>query len=131
MTVTKRNFWIIWASVTIVSFIAFFVGIRFVLNSTVLARNIIAYLIVSLIFGAVSSALYLLKMKIANISFLIGILIGFFEMYRVFWSDLSGWEDLAGFMSMFLWTGIGLGVGVLAQLGRYFYLKFRSRENKE
>lgn len=127
MTVTKRNFWIIWISVAVLSFIALFVGVRYVLNNTVMARNIVAYVILSLIFGAISSTLYLLKFKIANFFFLLGVLIGFFEMYRAFWSDLSGWEDLAGFMSLLLCMGIGLGAGILVQLCRYFYLKFKTR----
>ena len=121
----KRNFWIIWISTTVISFLLLFVGIKFVLNSTVLARNIIAYLIVALVFGAISSSLYLLRFKIVNILFLFGLAVGFFEMYRAFWSNLSGWEDLAGFLSLFLWMGIGLSVGVLAQLARYVYVKFR------
>ncbi len=127
----KRNFWIIWISVTALSFIALFVGVKFVLSSQILARNVIAYGIVSLIFGAIASTLYLLKFNIAAVCFLAGLLIGFLEMYRAFWSSLSGWEDLAGFMSLFLWMGIGLGVGALAQAGRYFYLKFSSHDKTE
>lgn len=131
MTGKKRNFWIIGIVIAIVSFTALYTGVRFVLNNAVKPRNFIAYLILSLILGAVSSVLYLFKLKIVNACFLLGVLIGYLEMYRAFLSNLSGWEDLAGFMSLFLWIGIGLSSGALAQLGRYAYVKFRYRDRND
>lgn len=127
----KRIFWLIGISIMVLSFIALFSGVRFVLNRGIQPYNIIAYLILSLILGAISSALYLFKLKIINAFYLLGVFIGFLEMYRAFLSNLSGWEDLAGFMSLFLWMGVGLTVGALGQIGRYFYVKFRYRDKDD
>lgn len=126
MLSTKRNFWIIWIATAVLSFLAFFIGVRFILHSTVLARNLIAYVIFSVVFGAVAGGLYLLKLKITAISFLAGLLVGFGMMYRAFLSELSGWEDLAGFMSLFIWMGVGLFVGAVIQLARWIYLRMHS-----
>lgn len=123
MTHERRNFWILWSGVSIASFLAFFIGVKYILNSAVITQNVVAYLVVSFIFGAVCSTLYLLRLKIAASSFLAGVAVGFFEMFRAFFSDLSGWEDLAGLMSLFLWMGAGLTVGALAEIIRYFFFK--------
>jgi len=107
------------------SFILIFIGIRFVLGNLVTTRNIMGYIGFSIILGLISTALYLMKPKIAYVTFILGILVGYIAMYRSFMSDLSGWEDLSGLLSLFIWILIGLGVGLFVQLGFYLYNKFK------
>ena len=120
---SKRTFWILWIVTAALSFCAFFFGVKFVAESTVLAGNIVAYLVFSLIFGAVASALYLLKLRFAVTSFLAGLALGFGLMLRAFSSEMSGWEDLAGIMSLFICMVAGLCVGLFIELGRWLYLR--------
>lgn len=123
----KRIFWAIWVLVSLVSFLAFFIGVNDVLKSPVEPRTLAVYLIVSVLFGAVDAALFLLHMKIAAAVFFAGIAAGFFEMFRAFFSDMNGWKDLAGLMSLFLWIGTGLTVGLLAEIIRYFFFKYKTK----
>ncbi len=131
MEKSKRNFWIIWFMVTIISFLFFFLGIKFILESQITVQNVIAYIIVSFIFGAISSCLYLLKLKIACATLIAGIFVGFFEMYRMFFNDLNGWGDLVGLMSLFTWMVIGLCAGTIGQFGYFLYKKFRTNKKTE
>lgn len=122
---SKRIFWTIWIATAVLSFCAFFFGVKFAAENTVLAGNIVAYLVFSLIFGAVASALYLLRLKFAVVSFLAGLALGFGMMIRAFLSEMSGWEDLAGIMSLFIWMVAGLCIGLFIELGRWLYLRLR------
>lgn len=114
--------------VALFSYVILFTGIRFVLDNQVSLQNILAYLGFSMMLGLVSSALFLMKPKAAYIIFLMGIVVGYIAMYRAFLSNLSGWEELSGLMSLFIWILIGLGVGLIIQFGFYLYHKFRSEK---
>lgn len=127
----KINFWIIWFLVTTMSFGLLFLGIRFILGNQITLQNMIAYLVVSLIFGAATSTLYLLQLKVACVALLSGLLIGFFDMYRIFLTDLDGWGDLVGLISLFTWMAIGLFIGAVGQLGVFLCKKISSRRNKQ
>jgi len=111
--------------VALFSFILIFIAVRFVLDKTIYAQNIFGYITFSMILGLVSTALYLMKPKIAYVIFNLVILAGYVAMYLTFMSDLSGWEDLSGLLSLFIWILIGLGVGLLVQLGFYLYKKIK------
>ena len=123
MKKSKRNFWIIWLMVTVISFSLLLLGVKLILGNQITAQNIIAYIIVSLMFGAVSSTLYLLNLNISCIALISALLIGFFEMYRVFFNDINGWGDLVGLISLFTWMAIGLFAGAVGQFGWYLYKK--------
>jgi len=131
MKKSKRNFWIIWFLVTVLSFSLLFLGIRFILGNQITMQNVIAYLVVSLIFGATTSTLYLLQLKIACIALLAGLLVGFFDMYRIFLTDLDGWGDLVGLISLFTWMAIGLCIGAVGQFGLFVYKKISTHRNKQ
>jgi len=131
MEKSKRNFWIIWFMVTTISFLFFFLGIKFILGSQITVQNVMAYIVVSFIFGAISSCLYLLKLKIACATLIERIIVGFFEMYRMFFNDLNGWGDLVGLMSLFTWMVIGLCAGTIGQFGYFLYKKFRTNKKTE
>ena len=64
----NRNiyFWVIWIAVTAVSFSLFFFEVGYVLGSSITLQNMIAYLVLSLVFGVVSSTLYLLNLRIVH-----------------------------------------------------------------
>lgn len=111
--------------VALFSFVLIFIGVKFVLDNPVTTQNILGYIAFSMILGLVSTALSLMKPKIAYVIFNLGILVGYIAMYAAFMSDLSGWEDLSGLLSLFIWILIGLGVGLLVQLGFYLYKKFK------
>lgn len=114
--------------VAIFAYILLFAGIRFVLDHPVTMRNLIAYAGFSVMLGLVSAALSLMKPRIAHSIFNLGIIIGFIAMYRAFFSDLSGWEELSGLLSLFIWILIGLGTGLLAQLGLHLFHRFKKSE---
>lgn len=111
--------------VAIFAYILLFAGIRFVLDHPVTMRNVLAYFGFSIMLGLISAALSLMKHRIAHYVFNLGIIIGFIAMYRAFLSDLSGWEELSGLLSLFIWILIGLGTGLLAQFGFYLYQKYK------
>lgn len=127
MKKNKKNFWFIFFTVAILSFTLLYLGIKYLLGNPVTLQNIAAYVILSLIFGAVSSALYLLQLKIMCSVFALGIFVGYLVMFRTFLGSRSGWEDLTGLLSLFTWMAIGLCAGTALQFLSYFYHKIRYR----
>nr|WP_319488244.1 hypothetical protein [uncultured Caproiciproducens sp.] len=125
MIKTKKNFWIIFFLVAILSFALLFTGVKYLLGNPITLQNIFAYSILSLIFGAVSSTLYLLELKIMCAVFALGLIIGYFDMFLTFLNGRSGWEDLVGLLSLFTWMTIGLFLGTVLQLGWYFYYRIK------
>lgn len=111
--------------VALFSFALIFIGVRFVADKTIYAQNVLGYTVFSMVLGMVSTALYLMKPKIAFMIFNLGIIVGYIVMYVTFMSDMDGWEDLSGLLSLFIWILIGLGVGLLVQLGYYLYKKMK------
>ncbi|MDF1495719.1 hypothetical protein [Caproiciproducens sp. CPB-2] len=127
MKKNKKNFWFIFFTVAILSFTLLYLGIKYLLGNPVTLQNIAAYVILSLIFGAVSSALYLMQLKIMCSVFALGIFVGYLVMFRTFLGSRSGWEDLTGLLSLFTWMAIGLCAGTALQFLSYFYHKIRYR----
>jgi len=124
----KRYFIIVGLMVVIISFVLLLVGFEFVLSNQILIQNIISFIILSIIFGGLSSALYFFKLKVAFLSFLVGMAIGFIDMYRIFVNGMNGWGDLVGIMSLFTWSVIGLITGLVAQFISYLYNKVKARK---
>ncbi len=127
---SKRIFWTIWAVTAALSFLAFFVGVKFILGSILLPRNIFAFAVFGILFGALAAVLYLFRLKMISASLIIGLVVGFGLMYRVFWIGMSGWEDLAGFYTLFVWVGVSLSVGIVLQAGRWIYFRLRGKNEK-
>ena len=113
-------------SITIISFIIFFIGVKVVLGNQVTIKNLIAYMVFSLLVGALASSLIFFKLKIGFVAFVTGLVIGFFQMYRAFLNGLSGWGDLVGVMLLGVWVIIGLVIGMLIQLGFYLYKRVKT-----
>jgi hypothetical protein len=122
-----KNFWIVWAVVSVASFVLFLSGITLLLGNPIVPQNFTAILIVSFLFGMLASTLYLLKRKIVFFLFLVGLTVGFFEMSRLFLINTDGWGDLTGTASLFTWAAIGLASGGVAELCRFLYKKISGR----
>ena len=121
----KNKYLFVGVSITIISFILFFIGVKVVLGNQVTIKNIIAYMVFSLLVGALASSLIFFKLKIGFVAFVTGLVIGFFQMYRAFLNGMSGWGDLVGVMLLGVWVIIGLVIGMLIQLGFYLYKKVK------
>ena len=122
----KNKYLVVGAGVTIITFIMFFLGVKVILGNQVIIKNIIAYMVFSLLVGAVASFLIFFKLKMAFLAFITGLVIGFFQMYRAFLNGLSGWGDLVGVMLLGVWVIIGLVIGMLIQLGFYLYKRVKT-----
>lgn len=123
----RRHFRVTGLSVAIVSLIMVFIGVKVVLGNEINIDNIVVFIGFSILVGIIASSLVYFRFKIAFLFFIIGLVIGLFEMYRNFLNGMSGWGDLIGIISLFTWTIIGFGLGILSQLGYYVYKKFKNR----
>jgi hypothetical protein len=123
----KKQYWVIGLITAILSFVLLFVGIKVISASLVSIQNIMAYIIFSALLGIVASALIFFRFKIAFLSFIAGLLLGYIFMYKAFLFDMTGWGDLIGVLSLLILTISGLGVGLLVQLGYYLYNKYKKQ----
>ena len=123
----KKNFWLIGLIVTVVSFIMLLVGIKIVLGNELVPRNLVAFSGFSVLAGLIALLSVYFRLKIAFLLFIVGLAIGFFEMYRAFIGGMSGWGDLIGIISLFMWALIGIGMGIIIQLGFYVYKRYKKR----
>ena len=113
-----------------VPFILVYFGLRFVSGNVLSLQNTFLLLGFCVLVGIVSALFYNLKFETAYYIFGAGILIGLFEMFRHFFQDLNGWEDLTGLASLFIWILIGLCGGLILQLVRYLYRKYIKKGSK-
>lgn len=123
----KKNFWKIGLCVAVLSFAAFAISMNVFSAMELSINNYLGYMAFSLIAGVVAAIFIYFRFKIAFLSFAVGLIIGFSLMLRAFLSDLSGWEDLIGVMNLMMWSILGLGVGLLIQLGIYLYKRFKKK----
>lgn len=121
---TLNNFFI----VAFLSFLLVLMGLKVIAGSMLSLQNILLLLGFCVILGIVSTLFYSLHYKVAWHLFNAGILIGLFEMYRTFFANKNGWEDLAALATLFIWVLIGLCAGLIGQIVFYFYLKNKSRK---
>lgn len=56
----------------------------------------------------------------------LGIIFGLGAMYQFTYQDMSGWEDLAGFMSLLLFTAGGFALGLIVE-GIYLLIRRHRR----
>lgn len=121
----KKDYLIAGFTTAFLSFILLFIGIKFVLGNEIVKKNIIAFAGFSTLVGIITLFLVLFKLKIVYTSFITGLIVGFLLMYRTFLQDMSGWGDLIGLISMFMFTILALGIGILAQLGYNLFEKYK------
>ncbi len=123
--IDRKKYWIVGVIVFISSLLLLLIGVRGILGNAIDYQNLIAYLIFSLIAATISAILVGFQFKIIMVSYMTGLIVGFFEMFRTFFNRMSGWGDLIGIVSLFLWMTIGLGLGIVAQFGYYLYTRFK------
>jgi hypothetical protein len=126
----NRNMLINFFVAAIVSFLLVFLGLKVISGSLLSIQNAFLLLGFCILLGIVSSLLYFLNLKSAYYIFSAGLVIGFIEMYRTFFKDLNGWEDLSALASLFTWILIGLFSGLTIQFIQYLYSKFGRKSVK-
>ena len=126
LNIAKKNYLVIGLIAAVISFILLFVGVGVVLGNEFTTGNIVAFTGFSILVGSLVALMIFFTYKIVFFTFIAGLVIGFFEMYRAFMSGMSGWGDLIGLLSLFIWTVSGLGSGICAEVGYHFY----KRSNK-
>lgn len=123
----RKQYLFVGLGFSVLSFVLLFIGVSQVLGNTIELPNIIAYLVFSLLVGIVIGSLGYFNLKFAFIFTVLGFIVGFFEMYRAFIAGMTGWGDLIGILSLFMWVIVGLGLGLITQLGFYLYNKNKSK----
>ena len=123
--VDKKNFLIIGAIVETLSLILLIIGFALILGYKMNITNIITYMVFSTLAGGIAAALVFFRLKVWFFIYIIGLAVGFFEMYRSFFDAMSGWGDLVGVISLLIWPAMGLGVGLLVQLAIYLYRRLK------
>ncbi|MHC1696037.1 MAG: hypothetical protein AB9835_12380 [Eubacteriales bacterium] len=134
MTQTKKNerhtrHWIAGLVTAAATFALLYFGVSEVLDNEVLPGNLIAYGTFSLIAGAVIILFVRFRLYAATTLFLLGLAIGFIQMYRMFYTDADGWGDLTGLMSFIVLSVMGLVAGLLLQL--IWYLVGYTRKGRK
>jgi len=114
--------------VAVVAFFLIFIGIYKVLASKITLKNIIAYFVLAIILGVVSAIFYYYKFMIAFWIFLIGEIIGFYQMYRGFIDGMDGWGDLVGIISLLTWIVLAFITGLAINVCIYLYKKYMDRD---
>lgn len=120
----KKDYLTVGFAVAVLSFVLLFIGTKFVLGNEIAAKNIVALAGFSIAAGTTASLLVFYELKIILISLIIGLTVGFILMYRVFLQEASDWRNLIGLLSLFIFTVISTGAGVLIQLGYHFFEKW-------
>ena len=111
----ERHFGKFGALTGLLSFILLITGVRNVLGNTLEIKNIIAFAIFGLIIGIACAALIFYKLRIAFPIFLVALVIGFFELFRNFLTNMNGFGDLIGILSLFMITSFGLGIALITE----------------
>ncbi|OEF97410.1 hypothetical protein [Desulfuribacillus alkaliarsenatis] len=117
--------WLIGLGVAIISFMLLYIGVSLVLNNDLTIQNIFAFLGFSILAGIIVSLMLIYKFHIAATIFMLGLTIGFIQMYQAFWDGMTGWGDLIGILTLFIWSKIGLALGFVMQFAYYLYKKLR------
>ncbi len=125
MRLEKKYSGTIGFSIGLFTLIALTIGIRVVLGNEINIYNLATLAGFSAFTGISGFVLVNYRLKFSFLLYVTGLVIGFIVMYLDFVKDNTGWGDLIGLLSLFAWTIIGLGSGLLLQLGYYLYNKFK------
>lgn len=123
----RKHYWVIGLSIATFSFVMFFIGIKVVLENEVNINNIAALLGFSILVGIIAFFQLYFRFKISFLFFIAGLVFGFIIMYLNFLNTMTGWGDIIGILSLFTWTIIGLGLGLLMQLSYFLYKKIKKK----
>ncbi|MEK5253072.1 hypothetical protein NST74_06380 [Paenibacillus sp. FSL F4-0125] len=112
----KSNRWFLWMAVYGVSLWLLFIVHRFVmmahsLDITLLLR----FALFSIIVSGIVNVLGWFGARLLWLITTTGIIIGSVIMLSYTYREMSGWEDLAGFLAFFFFTCGGFALGLLAE----------------
>jgi len=127
LKVEKKQFLMVGVIFEVMTLILLFIGVRGVLGNELILKNVVGFVVFSTIVGTVGALLVYFNLKIMLITFTLGFIIGFLQMFGLFINGMSGWGDLIGIISLFTWLIIGLGVGLIIQLGIYLCKKLKKK----
>ena len=98
-------------------------GVGVLLDQPLTTSNVVTIIAYGLAAGLFAGALAFLNLKIGVLIFLIGLAIGFFEMFRSFLFSSGEFGDLAGLLSLFIFTAFGLVLAAIVEGIRYLIAK--------
>ncbi|WP_238655090.1 hypothetical protein [Paenibacillus piscarius] len=87
----------------------------------------VRWAILSLIFSAIVNGFGWLGARLLWVITTAGIVVGLCFMYLTTYRDMSGWEDLAGFLAFWVYSLGGLALGLIAEGIRLLVLYMRRR----
>ena len=120
MTANYKILGVIVMSITL--FLLLF-GVGVILDQELATSNIVTIIAYGLAAGLFSGALAFLGLKVGFIVFVVGLAIGFIEMFRSFLFTQGEFGELAGLLSLFIFTALGLVLGVTIEGIRYLLKK--------
>ena len=115
-------------SIIFISMFLLILGIKYVLGQDLIIMNILAFAAFSIVVGVLAGSMLLYKLKKAFYVFAFGLLIGFIEMFRSFMAGPQEFGDLAGILSLFIFTAFGFVIGLFVEAILYL---LRKNEQKD
>lgn len=116
--------------VAIVTFAFLLTAFGIVLNGNISAKNLISYIITAISFGVIAGTFHYFRLFVAFWLFVVGMLVGFADMFRVFLVNDYGWNDLVGLMAFFSYVVIGFFAGLLFQAIHYLYKLYKAKRQR-
>ena len=123
-----KNYGKIAISIIFISMFLLILGIKYVLGQDLVIMNLLAFAAFSIVIGVLAGAMLLYKLQKTFYIFLIGLLIGFIEMYRSFITGSEEFGDLAGILSLFIFTSFGFVIGLIVE-AIYYLLKKNEKKD--
>ncbi|WP_340021874.1 hypothetical protein MHI24_23160 [Paenibacillus sp. FSL K6-1096] len=120
--------WLAWAAGYAIILWLLLILHRFVLlgdefNLTLCGR----WAILSLVFSGIVNGFGWLGARLLWVITTAGIVLGLCLMYLSTYQNMSGWEDLAGFLTFWVYSAGGLALGLIAEGVRLLVLYMRRR----
>lgn len=119
----KENYKMLGVIVLSITLFLLLLGTGVILNQELTTGNAVTMVAYGLAAGMFAGALAYLDLKIGLYLFLAGLFIGFIEMYRNFLFGDGGFQDLAGLLSLFMFTAFGLVLAFVVEGIRFFLKK--------
>lgn len=119
----KENYKMLGVIVLSITLFLLLLGTGVILEQELTVSNAVTMVAYGLAAGMFAGALAYLDLRIGVYVFLTGLLIGFIEMYRNFLFGDGGFQDLAGLLSLFMFTALGLILAIVIEGIRFVLAK--------
>ncbi|WP_342525641.1 hypothetical protein MKY84_08910 [Chryseomicrobium sp. FSL W7-1435] len=123
------NYKILGVIVMSITLFLLLLGTGIILDQELTTSNMVTMVAYGLAAGLFAGALAYLNLKIGLLLFLVGLLIGFIEMFRSFLFASGEFADLAGLLSLFMFTAFGLIIGLIVEGIRFLMNKRKPPTN--